>query len=316
MKTLLALLVILALILLALHLVTRALAAGAVRAVPRRGKVAPVTGGTVHFIEAGDPGAVPVVLIHGLTGQLQHFDFGMIGDLARDYRVIALDRPGCGYSERESDAFSPLDRQAAMIWQALDALGVERPVLVGHSLGGAVALAMALARPESVGALALLSPVTHVVGDMPDIFKPLAARPDALRWAMAQTITAPMGKLMAQHTLAAAFAPEPAHPEFEVRGGAVLMYRPVAFVNAARDSGMLEAALTAQQDRYGELSVPGGVLFAGDDALLPPGPQGAVMAQFGLDYEVLPGRGHMIPVTAPEECADFVRRMAAKRGTG
>lgn len=304
---------VLALAYLALHLWTRVLTAKAEAAVPQRGKIVPVEGGTIHYVEAGDPGGVPVVLIHGITGQLQHFDFGMIEMLAEEFRVIALDRPGCGYSERESDLWSPLDRQAAMIWAFLDELGAERPVLVGHSLGGAVALAMALQRPEGTGALALLSPVTHVVREFPDIFAPLKTRPDWLRWVVGQSIAAPMGHLTGRKITEAVFAPEAPPDGVELRGGLVLMERAKGFVNGARDAGMLDAALAAQVRRYGELAVPGGVLFAGADALLPPDEHGAAMVQYGLDYEVLEGRGHVIPATAPAECADFVRRMAAKR---
>ena len=59
-----------------------------------------------------------------------------------------------------------------------------------------------------------------------------------------------------------------------------------------------------------DLRVPGGILFGADDPILSPECQGASMADFGLVYERLAGRGHMIPMTAPDDCADFVRRVA------
>ncbi|MBL4749571.1 MAG: alpha/beta hydrolase, partial [Amylibacter sp.] len=60
------------------------------------------------------------------------------------------------------------------------------------------------------------------------------------------------------------------------------------------------------------LKASGGILYGADDCLLPPIHHGQSMIAHGLAYEVLEGRGHMIPITAPEECADFIRRMAAK----
>lgn len=281
--------------------------------VPQRGKLIGVDGGSLHHIDVGKANGVPVVLIHGISGQLQHFDFGIIEALAAEFRVIAVDRPGCGYSTRDSDAQSPLDEQARMIWDLLDKLEVEKPVLVGHSLGGAVALNMALQRPGEAGAIALLSPVTHALDGMAEVFKPLMISPDWLRKLLGATIAVPMAKRTAEEVLSAVFAPEPPRVDFLSRGGAALGLRPKAFVTSSRDAVMVMPSLKEQQARYEDLKTPGGVLFAAEDALLDPEQHGAAMQAFGLSYETLAARGHMLPVTAPDDCTAFVRRMAAKR---
>lgn len=128
------------------------------------GRVVLVDGGSIHYVEQGPKDGTPVVLIHGLSGQLQHFTYGLSELLAKDFRVIAIDRPGCGYSTRENDEFSCPEAQGRMINEALDMLNVEKPILVGHSLGGSVALAMALDRPDQIGALALICPGNAVSG--------------------------------------------------------------------------------------------------------------------------------------------------------
>jgi pimeloyl-ACP methyl ester carboxylesterase len=103
----------------------------------------------------------PVVLIHGLGGQMRNFTHSLVGRLCGDFRVVAFDRPGSGYSTRSADAPAGVRAQAATLAKAIRALKLERPVIVGHSLGGAFALAIALDYPDCVGAVALISPATH-----------------------------------------------------------------------------------------------------------------------------------------------------------
>lgn len=307
---LIAVLVILAL----LHLWTRSLAKQAEDAVPQVGQKLPVSGGAIHYVEMGPENAAPIVLIHGISAQLQHMTYAVAEMLANDFRVIAIDRPGCGYSDRDTDDLAALDVQARMIWEFLDAKGIERPVLAGHSLGGAVSLAMALRSPEKTGALALLAPLTHVQDEVDPIFEGLAIRSSFMRRLVANTIAIPMGKFMAEKVVTAAFAPEPPVADFLTRAAAVLGMRPKAFIGASADLVTLEEALPLQVAQYPQLSVAGGILYGDKDALLSCDVHGRPMTAFGLEYEELAERGHMIPMTAPQECADFIRRMAALRG--
>lgn len=292
---------------------TRKLAQGAERSVPQAGMVMPVEGGVMHYLDAGPRDGPVLLLIHGIAGQLQHFTYAMAGLLQAEFRVIAVDRPGCGYSSLTSGDGASLAEQARMIDALLGALGVERAVLVGHSLGGAVALRMALDRPERVGALALLCPLTQAQTEAPDALRGLQISTSWLRHFLAATIAVPIARLTTDKILAQAFAPEQGPDDFMVRAGAVLGRRPRAFVAACSDMGVVQREMPAQAARYGaELRVPGGVLYGADDDLLSPDLHGHSMAAHGLSCEILAGRGHMILITAPDECAEFVRRMAAK----
>ena len=104
----------------------------------------------------GSIGSGPdLVLIHGAGGNLREFTFDLAGQLTDRYRVIAFDRPGHGWTDRlpgygglgSTKGESPME-QAALLQKAAAKLGVQRPIVVGHSYGGAVALAWGLSQPE------------------------------------------------------------------------------------------------------------------------------------------------------------------------
>jgi len=295
------------------NLWTRKLARDAEQLVPQVGQVQTVRGGALHYVDLGPREAQTLVLIHGISGQLQHFTYALAGLLASDYRVIAVDRPGCGYSFVSTGDGAPLDEQGRMIGDLLDSLGVSNPVLVGHSLGGAVALAMALDRPDKTGALALLCPLTQQQTETPDMFKGLEIRTTFLRHLIGNTVAGPVAKQTAGKMLAEAFAPESCPDDFMDKAGAVLGLRPSAFVTATSDFCAVSDQMAAQVARYDTgLKTPGGILYGAGDNLLSPDLHGQSMTSHGLDFENLPGRGHMIPITAPEDCARFIRRMAEK----
>ncbi len=182
-----------ALILVASAIVTRLRARAAEAAVPAYGKITKIPGGAIHWVEAG---AGPVVVcIHGLAGNHYGCTYGMMEDLARDHRVIALDRPGCGWSTRDGAARAPLSEQSAMIAAFLKAEGIERPVIVGHSLGGAIGLTMGLEHPDQVGALALICPASQVMTATPEMFKGLVISSPFVRGVIANTLAGPLGVL-------------------------------------------------------------------------------------------------------------------------
>lgn len=305
--------VALALLLFLANLWTRKLAREAEQTVPQPGKVQAVAGGALHYVDTGPRDAQVLVLIHGIAAQLQHFTYDLSGRLSDDYRVIAVDRPGCGYSKIDQGDGASLADQARMIDALLGKLGVDKVVLVGHSLGGAVALRMALDAPDRVTALALLCPLTQAQPEAPAALKGLQIATPWLRRFLGGTIAVPIAKLTADKVLHDAFLPDQCPPDFLERAGAVLGLRPSAFVAACSDMSAVQLEMPAQAARYGEgLKAPGGILYGDQDALLSPDLHGKSMRAHGLEYESVAGRGHMIPITAPKDCAAFIRRMAAK----
>lgn len=286
---------------------TQKLARMGTELVPQAGEVIPVRGGSIHYVELGNPRKQTLVMIHGLSGQLQHFTYALANDLAQDHHVIALDRPGCGYSTRDDDALAELPEQARMIGEFLDKKGINDPVLVGHSLGGAVSLALALQRPRNVAAVALICPLTHPMDSAAQAFKPLEIRSPRVRRWVGNTLAVPLGKRNAAETLRMVFAPENCPEDFLDRAGGALGLRPNAFVTASSDLVWAESSIREQASQYPHLTTPGGVLFGAKDPILSPEAHGKTMEAYGLTYQSLEERGHMIPITDPEACSEFVR---------
>lgn len=284
------------------------------KAVPRDGDLIEVNGQTIHYT---DDGAGPaIVMIHGLAGQLRNFARPMVEDLARDYRVIRVDRPGSGYSPRSASTSARLRVQAETIAEFIRILKLDRPLIVGHSLGGALALALALNHPDVVGGLALVAPLTQVqdIKEVPEVFKGLVIRSPALRRTVAWTIATPIGIATAGKSLREVFAPEPVPADFATAGGGLLAMRPNNFYASSSDLVDLEGELEGMVERYPTLSVPVSILYAGADNLLNSQLHGERTAGEipGAEIELVEG-GHMLPFTQPELTAAFVRRAAARQ---
>ena len=252
-------------------------------------------------------------MIHGLGANLRNFTYALTGKLDDEFRVIALDRAGCGWSTRDGIRQSTLPEQARMIAEFIEKEGLENPLIVGHSLGGAVALTLGLNHKEVVGGLALLCPATQPIEDAPDVFKGLDISSAGVRKFIAHTISGPLGLLMEKKIFGVVFAPEPISPDFWVKGGGKLGRSPGAFIAASEDMVSGRDSVEEVAGREAELTMPVGVLYAEADEILDPKLHGEKFAELsGADLKILPNRGHMIPLTAPDDCAAFIRDMAAK----
>jgi len=284
------------------------------KAVPRDGELIEVGGQTIHYTDNGSGPAI--VMIHGLGGQLRNFARAMVDDLARDYRVIRVDRPGSGYSPRNGSTSARLRVQAETIAELIRILKLDRPLIVGHSLGGALALSIALNHPDVVGGLALVAPLTQVqdIADVPEVFKGLVIRSPAMRKALAWTVATPVGMMKAEESLRAVFAPEPVPADFGTEGGGLLAMRPNNFYASSSDLCDLEGELEGMVERYPTLSIPVSILYAGADNLLNSSLHGERTAGEIPDARIeLVEGGHMLPFTQPELTAAFVRRAAARQ---
>jgi len=282
------------------------------QAVPPLGRFIEVDGVRIHYLDEGS--GPPLLLIHGLAGQMRHFTYSLLDRLKGDYRVVILDRPGSGYSTRPPQASAAISAQARAIASFAKALGLERPLVVGHSLGGAIALSLALDHPEQVGGLALIAPATHPQEHVSPVFRALVIRSALLRWLVAWTFATPLSIRNGALALKIAFGPEPVPADFATRGGGLLTLRPRSFIGASRDLVAVVDDFDAMPARYQGLTVPVGILFGASDRILDPAAHGEALANKlpGADFELIEGGGHMIPMTAAERSAKFIARMAQR----
>jgi pimeloyl-ACP methyl ester carboxylesterase len=240
---------------------------------PAAGRFVAVEGGRLHVLELGPSGReeqLPIVLVHGASGNLNDLRLGLGDRLARNRRVILVDRPGHGWSDRPggtADA-SPA-RQAALIMEALDRMGVDRFVLLGHSLGGAVASALALTWPHRLAGLVLLAPVTHPWEGGLNWYNVILSTPVIGR-LFAHTMAVPLSFLLLDGGVASVFAPQAAPADYVRRAAIRLLLRPAQFVANAQDIAALKAFVTAQFPRYREIGVPTVVVTGSDDSTVAP----------------------------------------------
>ena len=297
---------------------TTRLARRAEAALPPAGRFIEVPGARLHVVEAGElrDGRTPILMLHGLAGQLHHFRYSLVDALAEETRVVAVDRPGSGYSTREPGRATALEDQADAIAALMERLGFERALLVGHSLGGALSLAVALRHPTRVAGLALLAPLTTMPGGSPEVFRSLQV-PPALRSLIARTVAIPAFVSRREALMRLVFGPEDAPGDYARRGGGLLSLRPQQFQSAAEDYAAVPRSLMALEARYGELArepaapLPIAVLYGREDRVLDYRPQGeGFIARVPHARLELVTGGHMLPVTQPARCAEFIRRAA------
>jgi pimeloyl-ACP methyl ester carboxylesterase len=283
------------------------------QAIPPQGSFIEINGCTINYLDVGS--GPSIILIHGLAGQILNFNYGLVDRLADEFRVIVLNRPGSGYSTRPAyDKPARLRAQGDLVAKFIATLGLDRPLLVGHSLGGGLSLAVALDHPESVGGLALLAPLTHPMSAPPGPFRDFEIRSKFLRTLVAWTLATPMTNFKRDAVLSVLFGPDPVPEDFATRGGGLLALRPKSFCTTSVDLLASNADLPSMVERYPSMRPPVSILYGTGDQILDYRAHGVAMKEAvpSLNLELIAG-GHMLPVSHVEEAADFIRRAMQAR---
>lgn len=290
---------------------TRRIARHAETRIPMTGKRLTIGGDSIRYVEQGE--GPPILFIHGLGGQLHHFDHPLFPSIGEGYRLVAIDRAGSGYSTRRASG-PRLPEQADLIARFIEESGLGQPLVVGHSLGGAISLTLALRHPDKVAGLALIAPLTHYIPQPSEAFGGLYIKSPLLRRVIAETIAIPTSLKHARATLDLVFAPQKPTEDYAYAGGGYLGLRPSHFHAVSSDLVAVERDLPAIQACYGELKMPVGILFGDADRILDHKAQGLAMQGRveGIEIEILEGIGHMPQFVVADRVAAFIRRMAAR----
>lgn len=278
-------------------------------AVPMDGRLVTLPGGDrLHVHETGE--GPPLLLLHGLGAQMRSFGQAMVDELAKDHRVIRVDRPGSGYSPALSSGTQDLAAQADAMAALIDELGLEKPLVVGHSLGGALALRIAERHGDKIRGLALIAPATQPIAEVHEVFKGLMV-PLSIAPLVARTIAVPMAMATREATVRAVFKPEPVPADFITAGGGALAIRPSNIVAACGDIQLAMRDAADAVAHYPAMRMPVAILYAKDDNILDPAIHGErTAAQIpGARLTFVEG-GHMIPFTQPLQTARWVREVS------
>lgn len=281
-------------------LVVRARTQVAERDNPPMGQFIEVNGVRLHYVERGQ--GQPLVLLHGNGSMIQDFDLSGLIDLASEnYRVIVFDRPGYGYSDRPRTTIWTPTAQAKLLHEALVKLGVEQPIVAGHSWGTLVAMAMALEYPTYVRSLVLLSGYYYPSArlDTPLLSPPaIPIIGDLMRY----TISPLLGRLMWPAILRQLFGPA-ATPEHFSEFPVWMTLRPSQIRASAAESALMIPAAFGLRDRYHELTMPVTIMAGIEDRFVDAHAQSERLHQ-EIPHSYLNlarGAGHMIHHLAPHE---------------
>ncbi|MGA0530632.1 alpha/beta fold hydrolase [Hansschlegelia sp. KR7-227] len=269
-------------------------------------------GERLAYFEAGQgPG---LLLVHGAVVTSHDMLLSLLEPLARTHRVVAVDRPGHGLSTRPRLSGSPR-RQAELILEGAGRLGLHRPVVVGHSVGGTVALEMALSWPELIAGAVAAAPIAFPEPRLEQIlFGPRAALGFG-EWA-SRVGGVGLDAALLPMLWRAMFLPQRMPEAFrtgmafdEVRCGPGLLAN-------GEDAVATPAALVAMAARYGGCRVPVELIAGDRDLVVNPLLHSHALSRLlpVCSLSWAPGSGHMLHHFRADLIVEAVRRLAS--GTG
>ena len=264
---------------------------------PPAGQFLEVSGVRLHYVERGS--GTPLVLLHGNGSMIQDFETsGLIDLAAKNYRVIVFDRPGFGHSDRPRNVVWTPAAQAELINSALERLGVSHAIVLGHSWGASVAVALALTYPNLVKGLVLASGY-YYPSLRPDVVAMSAPAVPLVGDVLRYTISPIVSRVMWPLLMTKIFGARPVPKKFEGFPKEMAL-RPSQIRASAAESALMLPDAFHYRDEYENLKMPLVIVAGDEDRLVDIDAQSA---RLHLDvpqsrFHRVPGAGHMIHQTA------------------
>lgn len=248
---------------------------------------------TIAYAETGR--GPDLVAIHGTLMCLEDMWLGPVPALAEHFRVIAVDRPGHGFSLRPRGRAGDLWDQAARIRDAVRHLGLQRPVIVGHSFGAAVALAYGMLHPEEIAGVVAVAPICFPEPRLEHVL----FGPRALPFGgdlLSDLLSAGIDKALLPLLWNAMFFPKAMPEAFARRFPFDLAARPAQITAEGEDAGWLWPALTRSVLSYPTARAPVRYLCGSADLVVNTFVHGRRAARLmpSAEFQLLPEAGHML----------------------
>jgi pimeloyl-ACP methyl ester carboxylesterase len=278
---------------------------------PPRGRFIDVDGVHLHYVERGN--GRPLVLFHGNGSMIQDFESsGLIDLAAENYRVVVFDRPGFGHSLRPRNVVWTPEAQADLFKRALDRLNVQRAIVLGHSWGASVAIALAIRHPSLVEALVLASGYYFPTARADVAASSVPAIP-GLGDIISYTISPILSRLMWPVMLRKVFGPRSVPAKF---GGfpKELAVRPSQIRAGAAEAALMIHAAFASSKTYSELALPTIILAGENDRLIDINKQSVRLHDEVKQSKLhrIAGAGHMIQQSATPDLMAAINEAAAE----
>ena len=284
---------------------------------PPIGKFLRCDGMLLHYIDRGHPAAPCVVLFHGNGSMIQDFIIsGLVDRLAHDNRVVCFDRPGFGHSQRPRFRIWTAAAQAALFEKALNQLGVREPVVLGHSWGTLVAVALSLRKDYPVRGLVLASGY-YFPTQRRDVWLMSGPAIPVLGDLISYTIAPLISSLVLPGAFRKIFAPRSVPQTFKNEFPAILALRPKQLRAAAEESAFLIPTAAQFQASYSSIGCQVGIFHGAEDQVIEPKQaQDLHRALHRSELHLVPNAGHMVTyadTAGIAESIETVRGLVARR---
>jgi pimeloyl-ACP methyl ester carboxylesterase len=280
-------------------LVNRHLARKAEKANPPAGRFLDVNGVRLHYVERGS--GEPLVLLHGNGSMIQDFESsGLIDLAARNYRVIVFDRPGFGHSDRPRSVVWTPTAQADLINAALQRLSVSHGIVLGHSWGASVAIALALKYPKLVKGLVLASGYYYPTF-RPDVVASSLPSLPLVGDFLGQTLSPILSRMMWPLLMSKIFGPRSVPVKFEGFPKEMAL-RPSQIRASAAEAALMIPDAYRFRNEYAKLKMPVVIVAGEDDRLVDIDAQSTRLHRDVVQstFHRSAGNGHMIHQTATD----------------
>lgn len=281
---------------------------------PNHGELLDVGGfrmNSLHLPVGGSADLPPIVFIHGASGNLRDQETAFRKRLEGRAELLFVDRPGHGYSERGGPQNDYPDGQAASIARLLEARGIERAIILGHSFGGAIAASFALHHPEKTAGLVFLSPATHPWPGGVDWHYNLASSP-YIGWLFTRLLSLPAGLLLLDGATQSVFKPNTRPEKYVTEGAPALVLRPSNFRNNAKDVANLNDYARRVAPLYRNIMTPTVIVTGDSDDIVAEEihSQGLARDIPGAEVVWVHGLGHKPDYIVPELAIAAIEKVA------